>query len=97
MRVITKKRINDFISKYPESQSSLLKWYRIVSNTDFNSFNELPQCFSNDDSLEKYTVFDISAHKYRLIAVIHYSRKIIYIRHVLTHSEYEKGKWRDGR
>jgi mRNA interferase HigB len=33
-------------------------------------------------------------NKYRLIASIHFNRNKVYIRHVLTHPEYDKGAWR---
>jgi len=39
-------------------------------------------------------VFNIAGNKYRLIVAIHYNRKKIYIRHVLTHAEYSRGHWR---
>ncbi len=37
---------------------------------------------------------NIGGNKYRLIAYIVYSAKRIYVREVLTHKEYEKGKWK---
>jgi mRNA interferase HigB len=40
------------------------------------------------------TVFNISGNNYRLIAAIHYNRGKIYIRHILTHAEYDFGKWK---
>jgi len=40
-------------------------------------------------------VFDISGNKYRLIAYIVYSAKRIYVRHILKHPEYDKGKWKE--
>lgn len=47
------------------------------------------------DKVGKFTVFDIGGNKYRLIAAIHYNRKKVYIRHVLTHAEYDRGKWKE--
>ena len=35
-----------------------------------------------------------SGNKYRLIVAIHYNRKKVYIRHVLTHAEYSRSHWR---
>ena len=40
-------------------------------------------------------VFDIGGNKLRLIASIHFNRQKLYIRHILTHKEYDKGKWRN--
>ncbi|MGL4620351.1 MAG: type II toxin-antitoxin system HigB family toxin [Chroococcidiopsis sp.] len=38
----------------------------------------------------KLTVFNIGGNKYRLIAAIHFNRHKVYIRHILTHAEYDK-------
>jgi mRNA interferase HigB len=42
-------------------------------------------------------VFNIGGNKFRLIAVIHYNRRKVYIRHVLTHRQYDSGKWKGSR
>jgi mRNA interferase HigB len=42
----------------------------------------------------KFTVFDVGGNKVRLIAAVHYNRNKIYIRHVLTHEEYDPGNWK---
>ena len=41
------------------------------------------------------TVFNIGGNKFRLIVVIHFNRDRLYIRHVLTHAEYDRGHWRE--
>ena len=93
MHIITRKRIREFVEKYPDSQSSLDTWYRIIKRIDYDSFSELKQYFSSADYVDGYVVFNISGNKYRLIAVIHFNRKKVYIREILTHSEYDKNKW----
>jgi mRNA interferase HigB len=40
-------------------------------------------------------VFDIGGNKLRLITSIHFNRKKLYIRHILTHQEYDKNKWKE--
>lgn len=35
-----------------------------------------------------------AGNKYRLIAVIHYNTKRVYVRNILTHKEYDLGKWK---
>ena len=41
------------------------------------------------------TVFNIGGNKYRLIARIRYDYRLDNVRHVLTHSEYDEGAWKD--
>lgn len=95
MQVITRKRLTEFAKKHPEAESALDRWYRIVKHTDFSSFVELRKVLPSADQVGKLTVFNIDGNKARLIAAIHYNRKIIYIRHVLTHKEYDKGTWKE--
>jgi len=94
MHVITRKRLNEFAGKHPETRSALAKWYRVARKTRFRSFVELRQIFSSADVVGKFTVFDIGGNKVRLIAAIHYNRGKLYIRHVLTHQEYDRGNWK---
>ncbi len=39
--------------------------------------------------------FNIGGNKYRPIAAIHFDRGRLFIRHVLTHAEYDEGKWKE--
>jgi len=50
--------------------------------------------FPAADQVGKLTVFNIGGNKVRLIAAIHYNRKKIYIRAILSHAEYDKSKWK---
>ena len=50
--------------------------------------------FSSADASGKWTVFDIKGNHYRLITEINYVSGRIYIRHVLTPAEYDRGGWK---
>ena len=95
MHVITRKRLNDFADKHPDTRNSLNHWYKQIKKTRFYSFAELQKNFSNADQVGKLTVFNIGGNKARLITAIHYNRSKVYIRSVLTHPEYDKNKWRE--
>lgn len=41
-----------------------------------------------------YTVFNICGNKFRLIVKIEYKHQKVFIKHVLTHAEYNKGEWK---
>jgi mRNA interferase HigB len=95
MHVITRKRLNDFADKYRETRSALAHWYSLVKRNDFANFAELRAMFTSADRVGKLTVFNLGGNKVRLVAAIHYNRKKVYIRAVLTHAEYDEGKWKD--
>jgi mRNA interferase HigB len=94
MHVITRKRLREFSVRYGDATEPLAVWYAIMSRTDFGSFAELKRVYGSVDKVGKYTVFDIGGNKFRLIAAVHYNRKKVYIRHVLTHAEYDQAKWK---
>ncbi len=95
MHVITRKRLNEFAENFPETNNALADWYRLMKQNNFDSIAEIRQVFPSADKVGKLTVFNIGGNKVRLIAAIHYNRKKIYIRAVLTHKEYDEGKWRE--
>ena len=39
-------------------------------------------------------VINICGNRFRLIAAIHFNRGKVYIRHVLTHADYDRGDWK---
>jgi len=94
MHIITRKRLLEFAKKHPACSTALESWYRIAKRTDFNSFSELRQTFPSADIVDNLTVFNIGGNKARLIAAVHYNIHRIYIRHILTHKEYDRGSWR---
>lgn len=94
MHIITRKRLIEFTQQHPDCPSTIESWYRIVKRTDFNSFAELRQASPGVDMVDNLTVFNIGGNKARLIAAIHYNTRRVYIRHVLTHKEYDRGYWR---
>jgi mRNA interferase HigB len=95
MRIITRKRINEFAEKHPDDRSAIEHWYREMKRQNFTSFVELRKVFPSADRVGKLTVFNIGGNKARLIAAIHYNRRRVYIRAVLTHQEYDEGKWKE--
>lgn len=85
MHVITRKRLNEFAKNFPESAIALAHWYRTIKQTNFLNFEEVKT---------QLTVFNIGGNRVRLIAAIHYNRRNVYVRAVLTHTEYNLGKWK---
>jgi mRNA interferase HigB len=94
MRIISRKALREFWDLHPDSQQPLSRWYTIVRKTDFKDFNELRMTFPSADWVGGLIVFNIGGNRYRLIAAIHFNRGRVYIRHVLTHADYDQGAWK---
>ena len=55
---------------------------------------EVRLTFSTADAVGRFTIFNIKGNAYRLITEINYRTERIFLRHVLTHAEYDKGAWK---
>ena len=93
MRVISFSMIKDFISKHADSDVPLRDWYKRVTKADWNSFADIKQTFNSADYVgnDRY-VFDIKGNTYRIVAVVLFINKKVYMRFVGTHEEYNRIK-----
>ena len=94
-RVISRKRILDFLEAHPEyeaTRGALLTWYRNATKAPWTNFGKVRETYGSADQVGRHVVFNIAGNKVRLVAEIRYSLKprLIYIRHVLTHAEYDE-------
>jgi len=94
VHVISRKALKDFWGEHPDSKTGLVRWFKIMRTTDFQNFSELQATFPAADYVDDLIVFNIGGNKYRLIASVHFNRSKVYIRHVLTHSEYDRERWK---
>jgi mRNA interferase HigB len=93
MRIITYKAIVQYSNLHPDAQLALDEWYIKTEESQWNCFADVKQTFTSADSVgEKRYVFNIKGNSYRIIALILYKAKIVYIRFIGTHSEYTKIK-----
>ena len=94
MHIISRKALKQFGERHPDSMKPLSRWFKIMEKNDFVSFNDLRDTFPTADKVGNLIVFNIGGNKYRLVVSIHFNRSKVYIRHVLTHPEYDKGAWK---
>lgn len=95
MHVISRKRLNEFAERHPDAKASLANWYQQMKRSEFSNFVELRAVFPAADQVGRLTVFNVGGNKVRLIAAIHYNRRKVYIRAVLTHPEYDEQRWKE--
>lgn len=95
MRIISKPKLRKFWENHQEAKIPLENWFRVVSKAEWNSFADVKNTFSPADLYKDCVVFNIGGNNYRLIAKIRYRTKKVFVRFVLTHSEYDMNKWKD--
>ncbi|KAA8713078.1 type II toxin-antitoxin system HigB family toxin [Morganella psychrotolerans] len=78
---------------YPKHKSSILSTYKILAGGDFNDPQEMRRVFSTLDNFkyrDKWWVIDIAGNHLRLIAYINFTNKRCFVKHIVTHKEYDQ-------
>ena len=91
MVIISQRIINEFAKGYPLVAEPLNRWYKQTIAADWQSFSEVKKTFNTTDFAgnDRY-VFDIVGNNYRLIAMIHFRKRTLYIRFIGTHMQYDQ-------
>ena len=95
MHVISEKKFRDFWSTHPAAEAPLRAWLRVAEHSNWGSFAEVRLAYPHADRVGRFTVFNVGGNKYRLVVDIHFNRGKLYVRHVLTHQDYDKGTWKN--
>ena len=93
MRIITKKRLEDFAKQYPDAKAPLKFWFDVISANNFYNSQEVIKLFNTADYVgNERIVFNIARNKYRLIAKFRFHERAqrVYIRFIGTHADYDK-------
>lgn len=102
MRVISKPRLREFWQKHPDAERPLLAWWKTVESihTDWASIQDVRKTYPAADGVKLdsglvVTVFNIGGGKHRLVTGIVYPIRRVYIKKVMTHQEYGRGRWKN--
>jgi mRNA interferase HigB len=95
MHVISYKRIREFSSNHRDAEVPLRAWFTTASKAKWQNPAELKKVYPSADVVGRYTVFNIKGNKYRLVARVVYRSQTLFIVAVLTHEEYDLGKWKE--
>jgi mRNA interferase HigB len=95
MNVISLKRIREFSLAHRDAEPSLMAWYKTAKRTNWQNLAELKQVYPSADLVGRYTVFNIKGNKFRLIARIVYRSQTLFVVSIMTHEEYDLGKWKE--
>ena len=91
MVIISYGTLRDFFEIHAHSKDALNNWYRIVSKTDWANFHEMKAMFNSVDAVgNDRFVFNIRGNNYRIVALIFFDIRAVFIRFVGTHQEYDK-------
>ena len=93
MHVISKKPFNDAKQKFPNDANALDDLYKVLKGGNYHSPEELKKVFATLDNFkykDKWWVIDIGGNNLRLIAFIEFQDNRMYVKHIVSHAEYDK-------
>jgi mRNA interferase HigB len=93
MRIISRKAIREASAEHSEWSASLNAWFKITSGADWKTFADVRNTWRNSDVVGRFVIFDISNNRCRLITTIKYKWRMVYIRRILSHAEYDGKEW----
>ncbi|WP_299487010.1 type II toxin-antitoxin system HigB family toxin [Acaryochloris sp. IP29b_bin.137] len=95
MHVISRKILRYFCNKHADSCDALFAWYRVATKAEWQNLTQVQTLYPKAEAVGNFTVFNIKGNTYRLIVDINYAKQRIYIKYILTHSEYDKNFWKN--
>jgi|SRR6476469_6068467 len=95
MHIISYKRVREYSETHADCGEALENWFKIASKAKWSNLIEVQSVFPKAEAVGRFTVFNIKGNNYRLIVSIDYESKLIYIKYILTHAEYDKEKWKN--
>lgn len=91
MRVVAKRTLQAFWRRRPDAEGPLLAWYREVEKADWATPAEVKEKYRNASIVgDSRVIFNIKGNDYRLVVKINYPYRMVYVRFVGTHVEYDK-------
>jgi mRNA interferase HigB len=94
MRIITNRRLREFAERFPEADAPLQAWRKAIETSEFSRWSALKAAFPSADKVGDRVIFNIGGNKFRIAAGISFTAQILWIKAVMTHSEYDKGAWK---
>lgn len=93
MRIISRKTLFLYIEKHSDAEVAIKEWIDKTEKSEWDSFSDVKNTFNSVDAVgNKRFVFNIRGNNYRLIVIILFKVKIVYIRFIGTHKEYDNIK-----
>jgi mRNA interferase HigB len=94
MHVISRKKLKQAVERHRDLEVPLDVFFRIAKKAQWKNLSDVRKTLASADAIGKWTVFNVKGNRHRLITEINYAFGRIYIRHLLTHAEYDRGIWK---
>lgn len=91
MRVIARRTLREYWERHPQAAQPLKAWFREAAASDWAGPEDVKRRYRHASILRgNRVVFNIGGNRYRLVVQVNYDFRIIYVRFVGSHEEYDK-------
>lgn len=93
MRIIAIRMLREFWQEPTrgDAEQALKAWFSFTSAADWNTPADVKLDYRNASILKIHrVVFNIAGNKYRLVVSINYPYRVVYLRFVGTHAQYDQ-------
>ncbi|MCF2488529.1 type II toxin-antitoxin system HigB family toxin [Dyadobacter sp. CY347] len=91
MVIIKQRTLHNYCVKYPGAKTAIAEWADKTELADWANFMDVKSVFNSVDYVgDNRFVFNIKGNQYRMVAMIFFSVRTVYIRWFGSHSEYDK-------
>jgi mRNA interferase HigB len=98
-RVVSPRRIKDYIARFPTAEPSLTHWLENVRRAEWKNPAEVKVTFNDADRVTVRSgrtvfVFNIEHNRHRLVAAVHFNTQTVFVLRIMTHKEYDRDRWK---
>ena len=95
MHVISKRPFADAAVRYPNQRDVLMDLHRNLcrNSARFDSPDEMRKMYPSLDNfrfMDKWWIINIGGNQLRMIACILFHQNCMYVKHIVTHAEYDR-------
>jgi len=95
MHLISLRNLRNDAAKYPDVKNQIEIWKETVNKAEWHNLEDVRKIYRDAEAVGNFTVFNIKGNDYRLIVGINYENQTVLYKYFLTHSEYDKEKWKN--
>ena len=95
MHLISLRNLRNDAAKYPDVKNPIEIWKETVNKAEWHNLEDVRKIYRDAEAVGNFTVFNIKGNDYRLIVGINYENQTVFYKYFLTHSEYDKEKWKN--
>lgn len=93
IHIISFKLLREYFEKEPKSKAALVEWHSKIKKAEWKNFADMRKTFNSVDNVgNDRFVFNIKGNQYRIVAIVIFKIKKVYIRWIGNHNQYDRLK-----